>query len=209
MITDAKINDNYTRWCNNLQRYGCYSERMIIELGKAIKDAPFCMSAQGGGAYRGGMLDVVLNHLLPIAYRINNNVFGPNASPSNPLLFSDNNSLTRVLLLQHISKAVMFQYQSQQWKARNGSLYEFNNALPTCMKCGERSAFLSQFYGITLNEFEYEAIRSLELSNDEQSIYSCPLTMIVVTANLFTNKEIRLKYIADEEMNRRKNQLER
>lgn len=196
VISEDRINANYTRWIENLKKYGCYSEQMIADKGYAIRDAPFCMSASGGAAFRGGLLDVVLNNLLPLAYNLNK-LF----EKKNKFLAVDIASIMRVFLLQHIAKADMYVVQTQSWRIKNGQYYEFNTMLPTCMKCGERSAYLAQLYGIRLTEDEYEAMRAVEYDTEEQVRYSSPLAMLSVSVNMFVDKELKERFKMEERMN--------
>ena len=107
-ITEEKINRNYLLWIDYLKKYNCYSEDLINDYGESIKLASFAMNETSGGAYQGSLLDVVLSSLCVIASHINENAFGINdkGKIKHPFLQADKNSLMKVLLLQHISKAL-------------------------------------------------------------------------------------------------------
>ena len=198
MITQDKIELNYARWIERLKKYGCYSERMIDEIGEDIKNASFALQENSGCAYQGAMLDMVLNNLCTLAYHINNDAFGENDKGRNrhSLLQVNMNMLMRVLLLQHIAKAEMFILQEQAWKAKNGYLYDFNGKLKSILKCGERSIYLCMKYGIELTEEEYEAMRILDKEDDKTNPYLSPLCQMVKMVNQLAVIESRQDYLS-------------
>lgn len=186
MITEEKINSNYILWIERLKKYNCYSDEMINEIGDKIKLASFSLGTTTGSAYCGSMIDTVLNHLCTIAYHINEDAFGLNAKQKDKHLFLkvNSDSLMKVLLLQHISKADLFVPQSEQWKINKGYPFEFNSTLKSSLKTGERSIFLCQKYGIKLTEEEYEAMRIIDKEEDfKNNSYASPLSTIVRMAN--------------------------
>lgn len=197
MLTEEKINANFLKWIKCLERYDCYSQSMINDIGDKIKNTPFTLHENMGGAYQGAMIDVVLNHLCTIATHINDNAFKGNDEnkTNHHNLYVNKNMLMKVLLLQHISKAEMFVYQTQQWKVKNGQFYDFNDELNTKLKTGERSIFMCQKYGIELSEEEYEAMCIIDKNEENGDIYSNSLTMLVKYVNKLTAIDIRHKQI--------------
>ena len=191
MISDERINLNYTRWIERLKKYDCYSERMIDELGEKVKDASFALQESSGAAYQGSMLDVVLNKLCMLAIHINDLGFEKHSYLKvNPRM------LMRVLLLQHIAKAEMFVWQTNQWKSKNGYIFDFNSDLNTSLKCGERSIYLCMKYGITLSEEEYEAIRIIDKEETKtDNPYVSPLSLLIKTVNQMVSVELRQGYL--------------
>ena len=101
MITEDKINANYLKFIQYLEKYNCYSEQMIIEIGDKIKIAPYSTQLEFGGAEPGGLIDVTLNTLCRIGAEINQYAFGNNGNidkPINhPLLCVNQNMLMKVL----------------------------------------------------------------------------------------------------------------
>lgn len=198
MITEEKLNSNFVLWVERLKKYDCYSEEMINDIGDKLKRASFALSVNSGCAYDGSMIDTVLNHLCVIAYHLNEDAFGINAKQrmKHGYLRVNSNILMRVLLLQHISKAEMFIPQEQQWKIKNRYTFDFNPNMTTTLKCGERSIFLCQKYGIKLSEEEYEAIRIIdkEDENKKADTYVNPLCQIVKIANQLTAIECHRQY---------------
>lgn len=197
MITQEKINVNYSRWIERLKKYNCFSERMIEEMGESIKNASFALQESSGCAYQGSMLDVVLNSLCTLAFHINENAFGINdkGKMKHQYLKVNSNMLMRVLLLQHIAKAEMFVLQNNSWKAKNGYIYDFNDKLNAVLKCGERSIYLCMKYGISLTEEEYEAMRILDKEDEKANPYLSPLCQIVRMTNQLVSTELRQEYL--------------
>lgn len=189
MITEEKINSNFVLWTERLKKYNCFSEQMITEIGEKLKNASFALNKSSGSAYQGSMIDVVLNHLCKIAYNINEKAFGLNDRQkyNHPYIKVNSDMLMRVLLLQHISKSEMFIPQENQWKLKNGYLYDFNNDVASALKCGERSIFLCLKYGIKLSEEEFEAMRIIDKDDTEKNnSFANPLCTIVRAANQLT-----------------------
>ena len=199
MLSDAKINANYLAYLKRLEKYGCYSEEMINDIGEDIKNASFSMQEDSGSSYKGSMIDAVLNSLCKIAYNINENGFGAASkdnSMAHPYLKVNFDMLMRVLLLQHIGKAQMFVEETDNWKkTKRGYNYDFNNDLPANLKMGERSLYLCQKYGISLAEEEYEAIRIVDKVDDGKGdYYASPLAVITKFVNMLAAIELKLKY---------------
>jgi hypothetical protein len=193
MLTEEKLNKNYLLYIDFLKKYDCYSQSMFDEIGEDIKVASFSMNESSGSSYQGSMIDVVLRTLCVIGKHINDGAFGGEEKDKHPLLKVDNNSLMRVLLLQHISKCQIFKPSTETWKINKGMFYEFNDKLSTSLKLGERSIYLCMKYGITLNEEEYEAIRILDKDEDKNSSYITPLSALVKMANHLTSIELYQK----------------
>lgn len=194
-ITEEKINRNYLLWIDYLKKYNCYSDSLIEEYGEKIKMASFAMNETSGGAYQGSLLDIVLCNLCVIASHINENSFGLNDKGRNrhPFLYVNKNSLMKVLLLQHISKAEMFVPSNEQWKINKGMYYEFNPETLTSLKLGERSIFMCMKHGINLTEEEYDAMRICDKEEEKNSSFTTPLAQLVKIANQFTAIEIYQK----------------
>ena len=196
MLSIEKINSNFILWIERLQKYNCYSQRLIDDMGDLIKNASFSLTENSGSAYQGSMIDVVLNNLCRLGYELNENCFGyQNNKIKHKHLYVNQNMLMRVLLLQHIAKAEMFVIQNNQWKAKNGYIYDFNGELKTSLKLGERSIFLCMKYGIDLNEEEYEAMRIIDKDEDKTNSFTQPMCAIVKIANQLTAIEKYREYI--------------
>jgi len=198
MLTEEKLNANYLKFINYLQKYNCYSEDMMKELGEKIKMAPYSMERDMGGAYDGAMIDVTLNMLCKIGAQINNNAMGANGGEkiAHPLLAVNNNMLMRVLLLINIAKAEMFTPNKSEWHRKNlGRMYEFVEN-KTKLKLGVRSLYLCQKYGIQLEEEEFEAFLTIDNPDDTGERFQSPLYTMVKATKMFTLVELRQKQLA-------------
>lgn len=178
MITEERINVNYTNWIGRLKKYNCYSEEMIDEIGADIANASFALNQDSGSAYQGSMIDVVLNKLCMFAYSVNTTF-----TESHPALAVNSDMLMRVLLLQHISKCEMLTPETSDYWIKRGNIYKFSDTTETSLKVGERSIYLCQKYGIKLNELEYEAMRIIDKDDDKVNMHENPLAFIVKMAN--------------------------
>ena len=198
MLTEEKLNANYLKFINYLQKYECYSEDMMKEIGEKIKLAPYSMERDMGGAYDGGMIDVTLNILCKIGAQINNNAMGTNGGEktAHPLLAVNNSMLMRVLLLINIAKAEMFIPNKSEWHRKNlGKMYELAEC-KTKPKLGARSLYLCQKYGIHLEEEEFEAFLTIDNPDDNGERFQSPLYTMVKATKMFTLVELRQKQLA-------------
>lgn len=189
MLTQEKINSNFVMYCKLLEKYNCFSQKMIDDLGDDIKNCSFAMNEDSGSAYQGSMIDITINILCKIAHNINEKGFS-----DNPYLKVNNFNLMRVLLLQHLAKAQMFIPQRESWKLKKGFLYDFNDGLEAVLKLGERTIFLCQKYGIELSEAEYEAIRCIDKTEEKYDYSLSPLCAVVKYANILTVIESKKRY---------------
>ena len=193
-MDEARLNANYLKYIQRLEKYNCYSQRMMDEIGEKIKRAPYALSDPMRGAYEGGMVDIVLNRLCRIAYDINEMALTgtDKDKPRHPRLAVNFSMLMRVLLLQHLAKAVMFIPSTDDWKIKKGYIYDFNDNLPGSMKLGERSLYLCQNYGIVLAEEEFEAMTSIDRDMEENKLIMTS-TLCVLTKMVNTLTTIELK----------------
>ena len=187
-MDESRINANFLKYISRLERYSCYSQQMMDEIGEKIKHAPYGLSADSGGAYDGALVDVVLNKLCRMGFDLNKGGLA-----EHPLMMVNTDMLMRVLLLQHIGKAVMFTPQTEEWTKKKGWVYDFDNTLKSNLKLGERSLYLCQHYDIKVTDEEYEAIRIIDKEwDDKHIIMSSPLCVITRVANIMTNIELKL-----------------
>ena len=196
-LSPEKININYLKFIEYLQKYNCYSEQMMNDLGEKIKNAPYTMSVEYGGAEQGGLIDVTLNTLCRIGVQINVNVMGTNGKDKiqHPLLYVNPNMLMKVLLLLNIAKADMFIENKNSWQREKlGKMYDFADH-KTKLKLGQRSLFICQKYGIKLEEEEFEAFYSMDNVDENGEAFQSPLYTIVKTAKMLTSVELRQKYL--------------
>jgi len=196
MLSETKINSNYLNFIKYLEKYHCYSEEMMNEIGDKIKIAPYSMNTNHGAAEAGTLIDVTLNTLCRIGAQINNNTLGTNGGEKvlHPNLWVNNDMLMRVLLLLNIAKAEMYE-NADAWHVNHGMPYTFVDT-KTKLKLGERSLYLCQKYGIKLEEEEFEAFLTIDKEDDSGERFQSPLYTVVKAAKMFTLVELRQKYLA-------------
>lgn len=200
MPTPEKINANYLLFIKYLEKYECYSEEMIKEIGDKIKMAPYSREVEFGGAEPGSLIDVTLNKLCKIGAQINTNALGKNGGDkiSHPNLCVNQHMLMRVLLLMNLAKAEMFVPVTDDWKTRRGINYDFVE-MKTKMKLGQRSLYLCQKYGIKLSEEEFDAFSTIDISDETGERFLSPLYAVVKTAKMLTLIELRQEYLRSVE----------
>jgi hypothetical protein len=198
MITQDKINSNYLKFIQCLEKYGCYSEEMITEMGEKIKYAPYSLQKQFGGAEPGGLINVTLNHLCKMAININNKVFGVDDKGNimNQYLYVNPNMIMRVLLLMNIAKAEVLVENPSKWHRDNlGKMYEYKN-MKTKMDFAQRALYLCQKYNIKLEEEEYEAFHVLSMDEDNRDVFQSPLFVLIKSVIMLTNVTLRQEELA-------------
>ena len=191
MLTEEKINANFLSYIKYLEKYKCYSEDMIKELGDKIKYAPYSKNTEFGGAEPGGLVDVTLNVLCRIGAEINSNTLGRNGGENirHPFLCVNQEMLMRVLLLMNVAKCEMFG-EADTWHKNKGMPYEFIDN-ETKLKIGERSLYICQKYGIRLSEEEFEAFLAIDQDELKGERFQTPLYTVVSAARMFTLVELR------------------
>lgn len=154
-----------------------------------VSNASFGMSKDSGCAYDGALIDLSLK----IAeYGIKINEILPQE------LQVEKSSIYKVALLQHIAKVTMYKPNDNLWEVeKRGILYSFNNQGGVSLKCGELSALLVLNCGIKLSEEEFEAIRIIDKTKEENynngKYYYCALSNIIRQANELVTIEYRNK----------------
>ena len=209
-LSKEKKESNLQRYVSKLQEYNIYSEEMITDLGNKLMDAPFNIREENGGAYFGGLLDIVLNQLCAIGTYINERAFGMNDKGNvlYPYLYVNKDKLIRVLLLQHIGKCELFVPETEDWRIKKGMLFNFNDDSNVRLKLGQYSLFICQKYGIKLTNDEYEALSSIDSEESHYDMYNSPLTTVVKLANISTMVNVRQKWFKTFQEIKNKNKEE-
>lgn len=180
MVDDIKVNNymTYKHYLDNLIGEDV-ANNLIAALGgdDKVMNATFGMNADSGSAYDGSF---VYNAIMIAKYAKQLNDMLPEK------IKVDSKSIYKVALLQHISKIVMYEKNDNDWEIKNrGILYKFVEH-DTALRCGERSIFLLMQIGISLNENEFEAIRIVDKSKEEDTYakyYSNTLAFVIRQAN--------------------------
>lgn len=186
-LTSKQISNNFSVWEKKLEGYNCHSQQMIDDMRDALAMGSFGTNEESGSAYVGSLLHITLTKLCKYASLINNNL--------DEDIRVNHDSLMKVLLLQHISKALMFVKCTNSYLIGKGVVYEFNPDKGHCLKTGEWSAYICMKYGITFTEDEYEAIKVIDKDiDDKSSYYLSSLATVVKTANIITQMALRDTY---------------
>ena len=184
MTDDIKISNfvTYKRFLDNLITVD-KSDKVIELLGgqEKVLNASFGMSTDSGSAYPGAF---VYNSIMIAEYAKKLNEILPES------MRVDNKSIYRVALLQHIGKVVMYAENDNEWEVKNrGFAYKFIDQ-NTALRCGERALFILMQSGVILTEDEFEAIRIVDKSKEDDNyakFYSNTLAFIIRQANEFVS----------------------
>jgi hypothetical protein len=176
-ISSELIEKNYSLFIFKLQKLGINTTQLELKLGDKLKYATFNITNGGVGT----LLHTIMRTLTPNALKI--------AELNAPEGFTINNeTLIKVCLLSHISKAEMFRP-----KENNPSQYEYA-PYPYPMKMGLRSIALCEECDIKLTAEEIEAMTILDRETEDQAkFFASPLAQIVKIANELTF--LHLKFI--------------
>lgn len=176
MITEEKINSNFTLYQKRLAKdYSVDIEKLDKELPQ-LKDASFGISVDNGCAYPGSLIDKSIK-LTSIAVKINANVLGDDEV--------DKNSLIKVCMLQHISKAKTLVPNDNEWEInKRGYAYKYNEE-NTVIKTGALSSYIAMRCGVEFTDEELEAMTIIDRDVDDRqaNYYASKLAVVVRTAN--------------------------
>lgn len=188
MLTEEKINLNYTSFVKKLEQYNIYPQVMAddVEFNNLLAKASAFTSEESGGAYEGSLVEHITRTAI-IAFKINE-ILQPEVKVT-PI-----DSIIRVCYLHQIAKAIMITKNTVDWEIKKGKPFTFAKELPA-LKVGEYSIFLCNKYGIELTEDEYEAILSVDKEEDSQTKYfSSVLSQILITSVNLANMERKKRY---------------
>jgi hypothetical protein len=158
MLSESEKKENLTTFRRYLVKLigETETQNLIETLGgeESIKNASFGMTEDSGSAYEGSLLENVLA-IAEFGLVINNRLPESNRVEAK--------SIYKVALLQHLSKVLMYEKNTNQWEIDNrGMIYKFRT-FDTVLKGGERSLFILMQAGINdITEEEFEAIRVVD-----------------------------------------------
>lgn len=187
MLSENKINLNFANFVSRLEKYNAYTDKFKgdVEFNDKLKNASAFTSEDSGGAYKGSLIEHI-TRITMIAFNINETMHADVKVPAD--------SLVRVCFLHQIAKAQYIVENLNDWEIKKGKPFTFSKSLPA-VKVAEYSVYLCNKYGIELLEDEYEAILSVDKSDDDQTKYfSNSLSQILRSAIELANTEKRLRY---------------
>ena len=185
MLSEDIILKNYDDFKKRLETYVGVEEtnNLINSLGgdDVVMDASYANLTDSGLAYKGSLIESMLN-ITKYAVKINQLL------PENKQ--ANLNSIVKVGLLHHIAKVLLYEPNDNNWEITNrGMVYKYNSELEGALRVGERSTLLSSNAGIKFSELEYEAMRIMDKTNDDNyaKYYSSSLSIVIKQANEIVN----------------------
>lgn len=185
MLNEDLIIKNFSDFKTRLYTYlgEEVSEALIKSIGgdDKLMDSSFANLNETGLAYRGSLVETALN-ITKYAVKLNQLL------PENKQ--ADLNSIVKVGLLHHIAKVLLYEPNDNTWEITNrGMVYKYNNDLEGALRVGERSALLASNAGVKFTEVEYEAMRIMDKTNDDNyaKYYSSSLSIVIKQANEMIN----------------------
>ena len=191
MLSEDIILKNYDDFKKRLETYVGVEEtnNLINSLGgdDVVMDASYANLTDSGLAYKGSLIESMLN-ITKYAVKINQLL------PENKQ--ANLNSIVKVGLLHHIAKVLLYEANDNNWEITNrGMVYKYNSELEGALRVGERSTLLSSNAGIKFSELEYEAMRIMDKTNDDNyaKYYSSSLSIVIKQANEIVNHIYKIK----------------
>jgi hypothetical protein len=181
MLHEDLIVKNYADFKSRLETYVGLDEceRLITLLGgeEKIMDASFANTNESGLAYRGSLVQTALN-ITTYAVKINQLL------PKNKQAKVE--SIVKVGFLHHLAKVLLYEPNDNIWEIANrGIVYKYNTELEGALRVGERSTLIACNAGIKFNEVEFEAMRIMDKTNDDNysKYYSSSLSTVIKQGN--------------------------
>lgn len=176
-MTEAKLNEIYVSFITELENAGVDAQKLVDFIGEdKIKNSPAGLELSSGLAFPGALLLLMMTSLRYARQLVN---MGDNE------FNIDGNSLTKVALLHHIGKALIYEENDDEWQRnKRGMFYKWVDN-ETILKAGERSLYVLQRCGIELTESEFEAMKINDKTDDDKfsMLHITPLSMIVKMAD--------------------------
>lgn len=177
-LNNELIEKNYLIFIKKLNQLGVDTTLLDEKLGEKIKHATFNLTSGDGT-----LLHVIMRVLTPNAIKLSE--LNPFDNTPQEIINFNKDSLIKVCLLSHLSKAEMFQ------KGKKEGTYEYA-PYPYALKMGLRSVVLCNECGITLTAEEIEAMTILDRETEEQTkFFSSPLAQLTKIANELTFLQIK------------------
>ena len=176
ILKEEELNKEFVSFWDSMEFAGIQNNYSQSSLKAVLSTSAAGTNEDSGLAYPGALL-VHINLVTNIAQRLAKMVSGT--------FKIDLKSLTKVCLLQHLSKSAMFTINDNEWEVKNrGMNYKFTE-LEGRLKSGERSIMYAMQNNIHFSAIEYEAMVCLDRENEANGarFFDSPMTMIVRQAN--------------------------
>ena len=145
--------------------------------GDVLYIAGYHTMSDSGLAYEGALIETALKKLASFAVKLNE------LYPEK--IRVDKNSLVKVCLLQHISKALRLVRSKDEWRvSKLGEVYTYTSGMPA-IGVGLHSLIMATECGIEFTPFEAEAMTIIDRKDDDAQAkyHSSMFTNIVKQAN--------------------------
>lgn len=138
-----------------------------------VAKASYMNLAESGSAFEGSFIKNVIK-MTRLANEINSLL------PENSRASVE--SINKVCMLSQIAKVLLYEENDNNWEIINrGMVYKYNK-LDGALRVGERSCLIASNAGIKFTEIEYEAMRILDKSPEDDSFtkyFSSSLSTVV------------------------------
>lgn len=183
MLNVEQIERNYQTFVGVFCKYFNIPQthQFFEKYGELIKEAPYNTSEKFGGCYRGGMLDVLFTHTVPLI-KSHENIITNN-------LGLDIENVYKTFLILNLSKSTMFQETSEAWKKKNGTMYDFTDSIEK-MRLGTSSLYMLQEFGISVPPIVFSSIIDIDLRSEDRKDVNCFSTFISYITSI-TNQKIK------------------
>lgn len=180
-MSEDLIFKNFNNYKNGLIKlFGEEIAEAIIEaLGgeEKVAKAPYLNLANSGAAYDGAFIKNVIR-LTHLAHKIN--AILPEE------IQADIASINKVCMLSQIAKVLLYEENDNRWEIANrGMIYKYAQ-LNGALRVGERSTMIASNVGVKFTEEEYEAMRIMDKSTDDDAYtkyFSSPLSLVIRQAS--------------------------
>lgn len=172
-MIDEKVKErNFTLVINRLKSEFNLDDEKLNNILPNLKEASFSVYDSTGLAYDGSLVNGSIE-LTSLALKINR------VLPQEKQLNEE--SIKKVCLLQHISKAIKI---TPNKSGKGNDKFCYNDSC-TRLKTGEYSALIAMRCGIEFTDEEFEAMVSIDVSDDDKQakFFSLPLSVVVRQAN--------------------------
>ena len=174
-LTEEQKNNAWVQFYTVFSNLGLDKHYNCDVLKEELFNAPCSINEEMGTSYKGALL-MHINMTMALAQRLSKMISGT--------FQIDENSLLKCCIIMHLSKRHMYVENDNEWEVKNRGLnFKFKKDIEGCLKGGERSALEALNNGVKLTPFEFEAIKTLDNSESDSTLYKTIMTIIIKEAN--------------------------
>jgi hypothetical protein len=155
-LSEETRQKNLSIWVMGLTSLGVNTDSLVSKYGELIKNAPLNDKATYGLAYEGSLLASNFRMSI-VAKNINSTLAEEVRVPVD--------DITKVALLSNLAKALMLTPTQDDWKKKNGIMWEYT-PLEYAFRTGQRTVNLLLENGINLKACEIEALLGFDCMED-------------------------------------------